>query len=639
MIWAVFASHSPVLEPPFLMAATVVLAQTGLWMATGWVLLPGTSAGGGWLARLGLRTAAGMAAVSALLSLWALGRASYFLLLLLVPAACAVWFCTRKKASPATSNPLPPPTARFLPLAALILAACAISRLDHPVADDQGRLLRVNDDLGYFAQTAKALPEARVATIWASVLGRDCAAAGETRDNWYHWGPMWLTSAAARASGLSEMIALVRVTSPALNIALALLSAGVIARLTGWDAWRSLGAGALSILAVSLPSMSWAGELGRWLPGEPMSHFHPSLAYQFSYKFEGVLVLAAASAWLGGRTIPALMFVFIAAVSAPHSVAGCGLAAGTLGIAGLALRRRDLILGAASLIAVILGAWAAVHFIFGVGMPKTDSAQLVHLDPATLLRNAGLGLRDAAIGLLLASPFAPGLWAWMRAQDPRRSLAGWLALSGLAGSYMAYHLLLPTGDRAHFTMHAHALLVMPVGFWGLATLLGSDRKGIRHLAAALLALTSVAGLWELRGTGQLRSPLPLTVSDWPAARSLLAGQTWGYFAERDRNWWIPQQAVLAGFLDSRCVRLNEIPEKDSQSEAARFYGAGRMTALAPAVPGETPVAWSLRLASRLGITRIVAMKSAPLPGEARPLVRELLSLPDLTIYALENPSP
>jgi hypothetical protein len=616
----------------------LVSAQITLWALLGWALLPAAASGGGWLSRLGLRVAAGMAGAAALASVWGFGRVSYFFLLLLVPAAFAAWFWTRRPAS-SQGDVLPPPPlrSRLLPIAVLVLAACMISRLDHPITDDQDRLMRVNDDLGYFAQTAKALPEARVASIWAAVLGRDCAAAGETRDAWYHWGPMWLTSAAARLSGLSEMVSLARVTSPALNIALALVSAGAIARLTGWDAWRSLGAGALSIIAVSLPSMSWAGELGRWLPGEPMPHFHPSLAYQFSYKFEGVLVLAAAGAWLGGSTLLALMFVFAASVSAPHTVAGCGLAAGMLGLAGLALRRRDLTLGAAGLLGTILGAWAVVHFAFGVGLPKTGSAQLMVLEPATLLKNAGLGLRDALIGMLLAAPVAPGLWSLMRDTDPRRNLAGWLAVSGLAGSYMAYHLLLPTGDRAHFTMHTHALLVMPAGFWGLATLLGSGSKHLRLAAAALLALTSLAGIWELRGMARLRSPLPLAASDWPQAHAFLAGRTWGYFAERDRNWWIPQQSVLAGFLDSRCARLNEIPEKDSHSEAARFYGAGHMTALAPAVPGETPLAWSLRLASRLGISRIVATKSAPLPDAARPLVRELLSLPELTIYALEEP--
>lgn len=577
-----------------------------------------------------------MALMAALFSIVGLGRVNYLALICVIQLGTAVWaWRHRLQSRTAASKDSGQPD-----LVAILLAAAGVillTALDHAWTSRNGKISGINEDLGYFAQMATALPEAKLATVWTAVLGRWTQAAGETSDVWYHWGPIWLVSGVSKLTGWPTLAVLLNVIAPAINTVLVLLASRIVAQISGRTLRQSLLIGGISLIAVTVPSMTEAALLGKWLPGDAMPHFHPSLVYQFSYKFEAVLVLAALTTWLGGCTCLAAAMLFIAAVSAPHTVAGGGLAAGTLGCIAILLRQRRMVILAGGIILTLIAAWASIHFLFGVDMPKTEEAKLIDLHGAALWKNSIEGLRDAFIGVLLIAPVLPGIWHLIRrGKNPQQVTLGWLALAALAGSYMAYHLLLPDGDRSHFTMYAHAFLVIPIGVWGLYALLADGSQIQMKISTTLLTLVAIAGVYELWGTRAWQSPLPIAAEDVPAIKEKLCGQQWGYFAERDRNWWIPQMSALAGVLDSRCLRLNEIPDKDRKSNAARFYGSGRLYDLVPEVAGESHLNWSVRLATKLDIRYVVEFDRAPLPADLRPTLTEVLKVPGLRIYQWQS---
>jgi len=589
---------------------------------------------------LPLQVAAGMAATAALFSTIGLGRINYLALIWIIQCATAAWFWRQRLQRRGTDAPT---TADRPDLIAILIAAIAVillTALDHAWTAQNGKIRGINEDLGYFAQLAKALPEAKLATVWTAVLGGWTLEAGETSDVWYHWGPIWLVSGISKLTGWPTLTVLLSIIAPAINTVLVLLASRIVSQVNGRPLRHSLLIGGISLIAVTFPSMTEAALLGKWLPGNPMPHFHPSLAYQFSYKFEAVLVLAALTTWLGGRIWLAAVMLFIAAVSAPHTVAGGGLAAGMLGVFAILLRRRQMVVLAGGTILTLIAAWASIHFMFGVDMPKTSEAKLIDLQGSALWRNSIEGLRDVCIGLLLIAPVFPGIWHLIRrGKDSQQVTLGWLALAALIGSYMAYHLLLPEGDRSHFTMYAHAILTVPIGVWGLADLVAKGTERRRWIGIGLITLISATGVYEIVRLKEWQSPLPISPDGLAEARSVLQESTWGYFAERDRNWWIPQNAVFAGLLNSRCVRLNEIRERDRESDAARFYGAGRPYDLVPRRPGEADTNWSLRFAAKLGIQFIVEFEKSPLPPAAMPALEEKLQVPGLRIFKIKNHPP
>ncbi len=620
--------------PPWLaitLASGLLIAFVGL----GVLLVPLRRSGDCWLP---VQAAAGMAFAAAVFSFQGLERVNYQGIICGALGIVSVLLWKRRlnfdTASTPPSGSLWEPSDGIAMLVASVLVL-TITYASSGFAIQNGHIQGLNEDLGYFAQMARALPEAKVATVWTAVLGADTPAAGETTDVWYHWGPIWLVAGLFKNTGQSPLFLLIGVVAPVLNVLLALLSARITSQISGLSVRWSLLIGALAIIAVTFPSMSEAATLGKWLQGEAMPHFHPSVAYQFSYKFEAILVLAAISAWLSNQLALSAAMLFVAAVSAPHTVAGCGLAAGSVGMVGLVLRQKRMITVAAVIVTTLIAAWAAIHYLFGVDMPKSDSTQFIDLRPIELLHNAGRGLRDMGIGLILILPVVPGIWHLLRRErgSPAQLLA-WLAVAALCGSYMAFHLLLPDGDRSHFTMYAHAILIVPIGVWGLADSIAQGTMRQRWIGIGMISLVSAFGVYEIQRLKAWQSPLPIAVDSVAKVRAILKGSTWGYFAERDRNWWIPQHAVLAGLLDSRCVRLNEIRERDQESHAARFYGVGRPFDLVPRLPGETDAVWSLRLAQRLGIRFIVEFGKSPLPQEVLPTLREKASFSGLRIFEL-----
>jgi hypothetical protein len=523
-------------------------------------------------------------------------------------------------------------------LAVLVLGCFLHATFYYQWLTSEGKIQPLNMDLGYFAQLALGVPEAGVATAWSATLGAMTQASGETKDVWYHWQPVWLLAFLHKVTGFSTIQLLTQVVAPLLDFILVLTSGQIVQRLTGWSLPRCLLVGAVSLVALTFPSMSEVAWLARTLPGDAMSHVHVSLAYQFSYKAEAVLVMAAIYAWLSQRTTLAALLVCIAAISAPHTVAGGGLMAGMLGLAGLVRRDWRQVQLAASIIGLLILGWAVVHFGFGVGMPKSDSAKFIELDVAKLLHNFGKAWIDILCGLLLATPILPGVIHLIRDQSSRaneqtRSL-GWMALASLSGGYLAYAMLLPDGDRAHFTMYAHAFFVLPIGCWGLASL--AQNEGLRKLVAlSLFVTTALIGSYDLWKNREPREPSPYTFEELQLVQRTLHGQPFGYFAKQDRNWWISKYAGLASHLQSRCVRLNKIESNDLHTEASRFYGSSRPEELCVPLAGESPEAWSLRFASKLGVRFVLETGDDAIPAAVLGHLREVVAIPGMKLFEVQ----
>ena len=185
--------------------------------------------------------------------------------------------------------------------------------------------------------------------------------------------------------------------------------------------------------------------------------------------------------------------------------------------------------------------------------------------------------------------------------------------------------------RRHF---AHALLVLPVGFWGLARLAAHPTGPLRRAALAALIVSTGLGLYDLHAARDDGATTPCTLTDLARVQALLAGRPFGYFAAQDRNWWLSRHAFLAGLLDARAVRLNAIDSIDVKTQAARFYGSARPLQLVPPHPGEAPAQWSLRLAQALGLHHLLEFTADPLPSELANTLRVELQVPGLRVFAV-----
>jgi hypothetical protein len=136
------------------------------------------------------------------------------------------------------------------------------------------------------------------------------------------------------------------------------------------------------------------------------------------------------------------------------------------------------------------------------------------------------------VALLLALPLIPGFFTGIGtgAASSLGSSAGWRSRH-CSGSYLAYHLLLPEGDRSHFTMYAHAIWVVPIGVWGLVGWCTHGKQRIQSISAWLLIAVTAVGLYESRGMLAMKSPLPVMESElqhsprhaWQNAVGLLCG--------------------------------------------------------------------------------------------------------------------
>ncbi len=632
--------HVSSIDPAFLPCFLAAIALGALAWGLGWALIPGGGAGEEPLTTAAARLVSGLLFISGVAATLCLRRFCFVTALLVLQAGFAIWaWRTRPPAAQTAPRGLP---SLVLAMAAVALGCAAFEWWNMGwVTGNDGAVRGLHSDLGYFAQLAKGLPEARAASLWAAVLGPEATTGSATRDVWYHWGPIWLSLAVTSATGIPAIVALLQVSAMVLDFVLVIAAGAIVGKLTGWAAGRSLLVGAASLVAVQLMRLFGVQWLGDWLPFGIVQHTRMSLAYCFSYKFEGAVVLAAMAAWQSKRMPLAVFLLFCASVSAPHNVAMGGVTAGVMGGLGLLLRQPRLWKTAGVIIATLLSAWAMLHFGFGVDLPKAGDQALLVLDFNTLRLGLRAGVIDSLVALLLGALSLPGIVFLIRGKDPLASeesrLLGWLALSGVAGGYIAFHLLSTVTDRFHFTLLTHSILVMPAGVWGLARM-ASVYKGLaRGACIALIVLGTGMGAADLQWFRQHENPQPWKAADLKAVQKVLAGRPFGYVSTSDRPWWISKQGSLASMLDSRCVRIDEIPGIDRTSSQSRYYGASRPYELLPLLPEEKAEAWSLRFARRLGVVCLLEIAPETLPPAFKTRARELLSVTGLKLYELNPP--
>ncbi len=593
-------------------------------------LVPKAALPGSWLRRTAAVSASGLIFMAACLATWELGRITYLTLIPLLQIGLAAWSHRKTEAQPRPEEALSMSDKAIL--LGAVIALIGLTWWMYPTANADGTLAYVNSDLGYFALMAKALPEAKVASIWAAVFGFATPESGEVQDVWYHWGPIWLTSGLSKLTGLTAFTVLLRVVIPLLNGLLILSAASMVSVVTGWKFKKSLLAGFVSILAVPL-SITLVDKLLRSsMPQTVLQHAHSTLAYMVSYKFEAVLVMASMSAWYQRRLLLAAGLLFFAGISAPHTVAVGGLMAGVFGLIGLLRRDARQYRIAGGIIVILLLAWATLKLGFGAGLPQSDSAKFIVLDPAVLAANIGAAALNILIGIAVAGLVMPGLVHLLRAKDEETRLLGWMAVSALIGSYGAYHLLLPEGERFHFTMYAHAIFVMPIGFWGLARMISQHPGWPQRYAIAALSLATLMGAYDQYDYRLEPADVKCTLQDLATVRGELRGEPFGYFSRKDRNWWITRHSVVGSMLDSRATRLNTL-EIDDLSRA-KFYGSARPLQLLPVKPGEDELDWCLRLADKLQLKFIIEFDADPLPPEFSAKLHEIVKVPGMRLLAV-----
>ncbi len=156
----------------------------------------------------------------------------------------------------------------------------------------------------------------------------------------------------------------------------------------------------------------------------------------------------------------------------------------------------------------------------------------------------------------------------------------------------------------------------------------------------LLLLTTALGVYDRLSSRSWATQGRHDAEALRLAAAALKGQPWGYFASSDRNWWISQHAILAGALNARCIRLNAIPNRDSTSLAARFYGSSRPLDLLPRQAQDSDAAWALRLARRLGLKYVLVLESSAVPEAFEEQTREILRSSTWSLHQItEAPQP
>ena len=313
-----------------------------VFYGTGWLLVPRSLVDSPRLLRLGLILASGLAFVSMGTATISCGRPMLLTLVPVLQIALAGW---------AWRKPIPVPdhadlwTIREVLLTTAILGVGAwVFQFNYRLWSGSDHLRLLNPDLGYYAQLVSSLTESKAANSWSAVLGACAVEASGVRDQWYHWGAIYLAVAIRSVTGLPALHALIDVGNAVLTIILAIL-AGAIAsqicprRSVPAQLWIGLG----SLVAVqwlrTTVTMSWLLQVA---PDGFIAHMRYPLVMAFSYKFEGVLAMAAMAAWLAGKRPVAAAMLFFAALSAPHIVASLGVAAGPLVVMGVVLRKKPM---------------------------------------------------------------------------------------------------------------------------------------------------------------------------------------------------------------------------------------------------------------------------------------------------------
>ncbi|MBL9146675.1 MAG: hypothetical protein JNM99_23535 [Verrucomicrobiaceae bacterium] len=523
------------------------------------------------------------------------------------------------------------------PLLAVFSLSMVFACYEHGWGMGRGGVVLPWSDLGYFGLLAQELPQAKVASQWAAVFSSFTQEAGAHADAWYHWGPMWLAAFAARFSGASAMNAMIYIVIPMLTFMMSVTFGAIIQRVTQWTNARCLLLGFAALIAVAMPARAMQVPLANWFGiGMGGPHSHLGYGMMFSYMLEGLFVAGAAVAWLNRRTALALVMLFCAGISTPHTVAGMALAAGGWGLVALMRREFGDVGRASAMVATLGSAWLVCHVCFGVSLPKMDDSPMLVTGAAEIGKATTLLLRDWAMGVFLAVVLIPGLWFLVRSDDRQHRALGWMAIGGMMTSYVAYHFLMPTGDRGHFTTYAHLVVGNLAGFVGLCALCAHGTGWLKTISSRLLVMMVLMGIYDSvhDHRAEWKQTKGYTMTDLQKLKDVVQGQPLGYFAVLDRQWWISYNAPLGAVLESPILRLNSVYARDHLHEFASFYGSGAPYVLVPKQAGEEDLQWSLRLARKLGIRYVLETDRDPLPEALRPQVKLVIKAGVLSLFEL-----
>jgi|GEM_PF-1263875 len=621
--------------------SVVTLAVWAFLFACGWLLVPRhLLKSQGKMLRLAVRLASGLVFATGLAAYACLRHFNYMTWLSIGQVVLAAWLYWKGQGS--LKVPSEGPVDRWhWKEAACILVMLAVLlpvyQVPYQYSNSEGQVLHLHADLGYFVDTVVALPEAQAANGWAIFMGKDSAAACGVKDAWYHWGALMLATGIRAFSGLPAAPVTLVIVNALLNILL-IFSAGALAeRLTKTGAFASAAIGALAITCVHLLRLPQVFEMmALWLPYDIFHHARVPLALIFPYKFEGVLMLTSLALWQAGLGRAALGMLFLAACSAPHTVAAAGAAAGTLAVAGLILRDRHMLRTGAFATLALLAGWALVHFAFRSSLPAPKSESIVgFMGFGHLWQILRVGLLDSMVTMLLSALLLVGAVFWIKQgkNDPegRVRALGWMCFCAVIGSSFALQAL-RSADRFHVVVMSHAVLIMPVCACGLAAMFRSQEGRGRLVALGLTVAVGMMGLHTLLMPAVSRQKETWTLADLAELQKHTQGAPIGYFAKADRNWWIPKHALFGGLVESRIVRLNPLDERQSShfSEAAYKIPFDWL----PPGKDEPSSIWAMRLAQKLGIRHVIETWEDRLPKKVKEQCRPVWAGPGLMLYEL-----
>ena len=624
-----------------LVQSAVLLASLTCLLGLGWLLVPSRSLKGHKLLLISVRLASGLVFATGLSAWFCLRHLNYMTWLAIGQVMVAAWLW-RKPAvhSPSSTEEVSDTTWTWKELAgltALFAVLLPLFQIPYQFVAADGRVLQIHADLGYFVDSVVALPEARAANGWAIFMGQDAEAACGVRDAWYHWGSLMLAIGLRALTGLPAASVLLIVVNMLLNVMLVLAAAALARSVTRLSILQAALAGAAAITCINVLRLPQIIEmLALWLPYDIFHHARVPLALIFPYKFEGVLVLCALALWQSGHGKAALGIVYLAACSAPHTVAAGGAAMATLAGLGLIRRDRTMLLTGAVTTFVLLAGWASVHFVFGSSLPAPKSESIVgFIGWAQIWKSIQHGLLDTVVTLLLSVLLLVGA-AFLIGQgrhDARRepSLLGWLCFAAVLGSSLALQGM-RSADRFHVVVMTHAVLIMPVCACGLVAMGQKLAGNRRHIAIGLITAVTFMGAHTLLMPAVTRQEETWDLQSLAEVRHLTGGQPVGYFARADRNWWISKHGLLGGLLESRIVRLNPLDERQTSHFSEAAYKIP-FEWLPPAKDEPTSV-WSLRLARKLGIRHVVETWEDKLPRRVREQCKPVWAGPGLMLYEL-----
>lgn len=619
---------------------SVVVSLIFCW-AVGLLLVPRRSLAGSKLMNLAVVLGSGLLFVSSIGSVITLGRWCY---LAIIPIFQVLWvglWHWRGEKSGQGTEQVEKWAGREICLVAAICAGAAILfHVPYHRYFEGGTLLEGHQDHGYFVQQVIAIPEAGVANMWGPVLGPEANEATGGRDLWYHWGPTFVATLVQKAFGLPAYHALMDVSVSVMNIILVLLAGAVIGTMVRVPVGWLVLAGAISLVATQLmmiPGVS--ATLGRWLKGNAILHTKTTLAVYFTYKFEAVVLFSAALAWLGRSRALASIFLVAAAVSAPHTVAAVGAAAGILAAGALVLRKGEVLRWAVALIVGLLVGVLLVK-ILGAEVAGGGGQKIGPLGWKEFSLVFTLGLREMMWSIPLSVISLPGILHLIRAKDAEATsemrMMGWLALSGMVGSCWAAHLLeqhFKMVDRYHVMIFVQVVLVMPMGIWGLVRMM-SLSVGVPRLAALAWMMISLGmGIHDFWVPLYRRIPTRWQSGDLAQVREILQGRPMGYWGTSDGGWWFSKHGVLGSMLGIRILRINPLAS-ERESGASRFYGYAVPLKMQPPEGDENLREWATRFAKRVGVEFVAEIGQDTLPAGIRERSDLVFSGPGLRVFRL-----